>query len=213
MKKTLFLILICGLFLSACTSKEQDEKIQAFWQGQAMKLMSNPAVMNVAMKMMMRGQKIRQQGTLLQQQNGLSDAEMQKMLEALKTLEDMEGDNLAAFEPIARPIEEPVAVEAAPVKQPKQPTPAPAVNKKNAVLVQALNAVKESNARTLKAYSFLSPVQQQQIKAVMADTEADLQKLVDKNVDPDVFLNTQFNLLDLQSEKITAIVSEDIVEE
>ena len=204
MKKTLFLVLICGLCLSACTSKEQDEKIHAFWQGQAMKVASNPAVMEAMMKAMMK-RSSGMPGFAAGQE--FNEEEMKKAMEALKALEAMNMNNLGQTPPDAQPVAAPADVAPA---RPKQAARSTIPSGQNAMLVQSLNAVKESNARTMQAYSFLTAEQQERIREVMNETEADLQDLVAQNVSVDAFLNVQMRLMDEQEKKIDQVLMEEI---
>ena len=187
-----------------CTSKEQDEKIHAFWGGQAMKVMSNPAVSQAMMSVMMRGKKAAQGNAFGTQQMAFDEAELRKAFEALNA-EDFEGVN----------FENPAAVEykferaQISTQVPGNKKDLNASSKKNPALQQMLDAVKESNERTFKAYSFLPVEKQQQIKAIMKDTEQDLQKLVDKNMATEEFLNAQFNRLDLQNDRISQVMIEE----
>lgn len=203
MKKTLFLVLICGLCLSACTSKEQDEKIHAFWQGQAMKVASNPAVMDAIMKAMMMKKPSGMAGFSAGQD--FNEEEMKKALEALKALESTNVNDFGKG-PVNMQKGN-IPTEAMPVRQ-KQATRA--AGSENAILVQALNAVKESNARSIQAYSFLKPEQQARVREAMNDTEAELQELVSANADIETFLNTQMALMDEQERKINQILMEEI---
>ena len=205
MKKTLFLILICGLFLSACTSKEQDEKIHAFWQGQALKVASNPAVMDAMTKVMMRKSSAGMAGFSMGQD--FNDEEMKKAMEALKVLETMNMNSVRQAPVDVQAVNEVVEIGAS---RPKQTTRSLPQTGENAMLVQALNAVKESNARTIQAYAFLTEAQQARIKEVMMETEEDLQDLVSKNADLDTFLNVQMNLMNEQERKINQILMEEI---
>ena len=197
-------MLIAGLFFSGCTSKEQDEKIHAFWGEQAFKLMTHPAMGQVMMKMAMAKQ-ARAGG--FGAGEGLSEQDLKKALEAMQALQAQSFD-AAAPAPAPKSVKKTVTeAESDTAALMPAASKAPVADGK---LAQMLEAVKESNMRTLQEYAFLPQDQQARIKAIMMETEEDLQDLVVQNADIETFVNVQMNLLITQQNKINQIVMEDI---
>lgn len=81
--KKLFLLLITAVVLTACTSKEQDEKIHAFWAEQAQKAMVKfgPAV---AQGMAKAGPLMAAQMSKMQGSGEVSDADFEKMMQQMQ---------------------------------------------------------------------------------------------------------------------------------
>lgn len=214
MKKSLFLLIIAGLFFGGCTSKEQDEKIHAFWGEQTLKVMSSPVFSQVMMKIAMRN--AGKMGSFGEGQD-FDEKEFEKAMAAFQALQGQGFNEQAVndFQKQADAEKGKTAKRDAVITQ-EQKTAVlitPAAQKTNGGdnrLLQMLAAVKESNARTLQEYSFLSADQQKRIKQVMTETEEDLQDLVSKNADMDSFMNAQMNLLIAQDNRINQIIMEEL---
>ena len=206
-------MLIAGLCFCGCPSKEQDEKIHAFWGEQAMKVMGNPAFSQVMMKMAARNAGA--MAGFAGKENGFDEQEMQKALEAFQALqaENFDEESFNNFPRVNSVGNKPVAAETSSPEGKTAVLITPSAQKTNVgqnKLAQMLAAVKESNARTMKEYAFLSADQQARIREVMKETEEDLQDLVSKNADMESFVNVQMNLLIAQENRINQIIMEDL---
>ena len=196
MKKLLFLSLFAAVVCCGCTSKEQDEKIHAFWGEQMFKLMSNPTFSQVMMKSMMRGPAaLGGMGAMGAGQPAFNEADLQAALQALNAL-SAEGFGQAQQQP---------AVPA----QPAAAQPTPAQSAKKAVMQQILDSVKESNKRTMASYSFLPADKQKQVRAIMNQTERDLQQLMNRTNDTNAFILAQDQALSAQNDRIVELLMED----
>ena len=197
MKKLLFLGLFAAVIFSGCTSKEQDEKIHAFWGEQMFKLMTNPTFSQIMMKSMLRGPAaMGGMGAIGAGQAAFNEADLQAALQALNAL---------SAEGFGQEQQRPAAVQAQPVAA----QPSPAQNAKKAVMQQILESVKESNKRTMASYSFLPAEKQKQVRAIMNQTERDLQQLMNRTNDTNAFILAQDQALSAQNDLIVELLMED----